>query len=185
MYGCENWTINKAEHWRIDAFRLWCWKRFLGVPTARRSNQPIFKEINPEYSLEGLMLKLKLQTLVTWCEEPTCWKKPRCWERLKAKGEWGQQRTRCLDSITDSTYVNLSKLWEIMEDRGAWRAAVHGVAKSQTWLSNWATTRSRKTNYLCDSCCISFGQCWSNRHLHCFEHIIIDWIHRRRWAGSL
>ena len=88
MYGCESWTIKKAERRRIDAFELWCWRRLLRVPwTARRSNQSILKEISPEYSLEGLMLKLKLQYLATGCEEPTCWKRTRCWERLKARRE--------------------------------------------------------------------------------------------------
>ena len=88
MYGCESWTIKKAEHWRIDAFELWCWRRLLKIPwTARRSNQYILKEISPEYSLEGLMLKLKLQYLATWCKELTHWKRPWCWERLKAGGK--------------------------------------------------------------------------------------------------
>ena len=88
MYGCESWTIKKTERWRIDAFELWCWRRLLRVPwTARRSNHSILKEISPEYSSEVLMLKLKLQYLVTWCEEPTHWKRPWCWERLKAQGE--------------------------------------------------------------------------------------------------
>ena len=88
MYGCESWTIKKAEHWRIDAFELWCWRRLLKVPwTARRSNQSILKEISPEYSLEGLMLKLNCNTLATWCEEMTHWKRPWCWERLKEGGD--------------------------------------------------------------------------------------------------
>ena len=90
MYGCESWTIKKVEHWRIDAFQMWCWRRLLRVPwTARRSNQSILKEINPEYSLEGLILKLKLQYFGTWYKEPTYWKRPWCWERLKAKAEEG------------------------------------------------------------------------------------------------
>ena len=93
MYGCESWTIKKAEGWRIDAFELWCWRRLLRVPwTARRSNQSILKEISPEYSLEGLMPKLKLQFLATWCEELTPWKRPWCWERLKAGGEGDDRR---------------------------------------------------------------------------------------------
>ena len=103
MYWCENWTIKKAECWRIDAFKLWCWRRLLRVPwIARGSNQSILKEINPEYSNEGLMLKLiGSNTLATWCKKPTHWKRPWCWERWKAKGEGGGKRMRWLDSITN------------------------------------------------------------------------------------
>ena len=140
VFGCESWTIKKAECWKIDAFELWCWRKLLRVPwTARRSNQSILKEINPEYSLERLMWKLKLQYLATWWEEPSHWKRPWCWERLKAGGEAGGQRMRWLDGITDSMDMNLSKLRQIVEDRGAWHAAAHKAAKSWTWLSNWAT----------------------------------------------
>ena len=147
MYRCESWTIKKADHQRIDAFNLWCWRRLLRVFwTARRSNQSIIKEINPEYSLEGLMLKLTLQCFGhTWCEEPTHWKRPWCWERWRHQ-EKGHQRMRWLDSITDSTDMNLSKLWEIVEDRGTWLAIVHRVTKSWRQLSGWKTTTKLKIN---------------------------------------
>ena len=107
MYGCESWTVKKAEHQRIDAFELWCWRRLFRVPwTARRSNQPILKEINPEYSLEGLMLKLKLQYFGTWCEELTHWKRPWCWERLKARGKGGDRGwDDWMASLTPWTWV--------------------------------------------------------------------------------
>ena len=140
-FSSESWTIKKAECRRIDAFVLWCWRRLLRVPwAARRSNQSILKEINPEYSLEGMML-WNSNTLATWCEEPAHWKRPWCWERLKAK-EMGVAEDE-IDSITNSMDISLSQLWEIVEDRGAWHAVVHGVAKSRTQLSSWPAATNR------------------------------------------
>ena len=138
MYGCDSWTIKKAEHQRIDAFELWCWIRLLRVPwTARRSKQSILKEISPEHSLEGLMLKLKLNTLATWWKELTHLKRPWCWERLKAGGE-GDARgwDGWMASPTHWIWVWVSS-WELVMDREAWHAAVHGATKSQTQLSDW------------------------------------------------
>ena len=140
MYGCESWTIKNTKHQRINAFELWCWRTSSRVPwTARTSNRSILKEINPEYSLEGLMLKLKLQYLATWCEELTHWKRPWCWEILKAKEDGNRGWDGWMASLPQWRY----KFREIVKNTEAWCAAVHGFTKSWTELRNWRTTTRR------------------------------------------
>ena len=138
LYGCESWTTKKAECGRIDAFELWFWRRLLRIPwTARRSNQSILKKINPEYSLEGLMWKQKLQHFGHLMQRADSLENTLMLWRTEGKRRRGQQRMKWLDGIIDSMDLNLSQLWDIVRDRGAWCAAVHGVSQRPTQLTNW------------------------------------------------